>query len=113
MPDIGGVIFAGLRGDAKIGTQESGTEFCNKLFAGVAFIAEALTAEVTVKAALMLCPVRELVRFGGGVALGVLEGFRDWKLDRVGGGGVIGSVSAMAEGCAGRSKESLGILDEL
>lgn len=57
MPDIGGVVVAWLRGDTQIGTKESGAQFSDQLFAGVAFITEALAAEVTVKAALMFGPV--------------------------------------------------------
>lgn len=50
---------------------------------------------------------------GGGVAFGVLEGFRGRKLDDIEGRGVIGHIPTMAERCAGRIEELLGVFEEL
>ena len=81
--DIVGVVFPDLRGDAEVGTQESGAEFCDQLLAGIACVAETLAAEVTVETCFMACPVRELVKRGGIVAFLVLERLERRKLDVV------------------------------
>ena len=49
MADVVGVVVPDLRGDAEVGTQERGAQFCDQLFAGIAGIAESLAAEVTVE----------------------------------------------------------------
>ena len=81
--DIVGVVFPDLRGDAEVGTQESGAEFCNQLLAGIACVAETLAAEVTVETCCMACPVREFVKRGGIVAFLVLERLKRRELDVV------------------------------
>ena len=55
--EIGGVVLADIGRDAEIGTEESGTQFCNELLAGIAFIAEALAAKVTGEPCVMAGPV--------------------------------------------------------
>ena len=55
--EIGGVILADVGRDAEIGTEGSGTQFCNEFLAGIAFIAEAFAAQVAVKAVLGFRPV--------------------------------------------------------
>ena len=56
--EIGGVVLADVGRDAEISTEESGTEFRDEFLAGIAFIAEALAAQVAVKAVLGFRPVR-------------------------------------------------------
>ena len=53
--DIVGVVCADLRGDAEVGTQESGAQFCDEFLAGIACVAETLAAEVTVETCFMAC----------------------------------------------------------
>ena len=55
--EIGGMVFPDVGCDAEVGAEESGTEFRNQLLAGIAFIAEALAAQVTGKTCVMLGPV--------------------------------------------------------
>ena len=76
--DIVGMVCADFRGDAEVGTQERGAQFCDQLFAGIAGIAETLAAEVTVETCFMACPVRELVKGGGIIAFLVLKSFKRW-----------------------------------
>jgi hypothetical protein len=57
VPEIGGVVVSHFRRNAQFRAQEGGSKFGNELFACVAVIAEALRAELTVKAALGLRPV--------------------------------------------------------
>ena len=48
--DVGGVIFAGFEGEPEVSGQEGASHLGDKLFAGVAGIAEGLASEVTVVA---------------------------------------------------------------
>ena len=56
--DIGGVISARLGGQFQIGAEESRAKLGDQLFARIAFIAPFLASEFSVKAALVLRPVR-------------------------------------------------------
>ena len=56
--EIGGVILTDVGRDAEIGTEKSGPEFRDKFLAGIAFIAEAVAAQVTGETCFMACPVR-------------------------------------------------------
>ena len=47
--DIVGMVFPDFRGDAEVGTQERGAQFCDQLFAGIARVAETLAAEITIE----------------------------------------------------------------
>jgi hypothetical protein len=51
------MILAKLRRQIEIGGQKSGAEFGDKLFHGVAFIAETLAPEIAVKPRFMASPV--------------------------------------------------------
>ena len=55
--EIGGVVLADVGRDAEISTEEGGTEFRDEFLAGIAFVAEALATQVTVKTCFMLGPV--------------------------------------------------------
>ena len=48
--NVGGVIFAGLKRQFKIGTEESGAQFRNEFLLRIGVAAEAVAAEVAVKA---------------------------------------------------------------
>src|SRR5260370_10666240 len=56
--DIGGVVFAGLQRQFKVGTQEGCAQFGDQFFLGIGVAAEAVAAEVTVQAGFAACPVR-------------------------------------------------------
>ena len=55
--DIVGMVFPDLRGEAEVGTQERGAQFCDELLAGIARIAETLAAEITVETCFVTSPV--------------------------------------------------------
>ena len=55
--DVVGMVFPDLRGEAEVGTQERGAQFCDQLFAGIARVAETLAAEVTIETCRMASPV--------------------------------------------------------
>ena len=56
--EIRGVVLAEVGRDAEIGAEEGGTQFRNQLLAGIAFIAEAVAAQVTGETCLVARPVR-------------------------------------------------------
>ena len=60
--DIGGVIVANLGRELQIGAQKRRPEFGDKLLDSVAFVAEALAAEIAVQTLLVSRPVRRFVR---------------------------------------------------
>src|SRR5258708_656849 len=60
--DIGGVIFAGLQRQFKIGAQKSCAQFGDQFFLCIGVAAEAVAAEVAVKAVLGARPVRQFMR---------------------------------------------------
>ncbi len=99
---VGGVILARLGRDAEIRAQEGSAQLGDEFLAGVARVAEALPAEVAVEAARMLGPVRQLVRLGGGIALGVTERLGRGQLDEVRTGSVVGQVPAVTDDGTGR-----------
>ncbi len=68
------MVVADFRGDTEVCAQEGGTHFGDQPFAGVAFIPEALAAEVAVEAGRVARPVGQLMGQRRGVALRVLEG---------------------------------------
>ena len=76
---IGGVVFADLRGDAQVSAQESGSQLGDQFLEGVGIVPEAL-AKFAGIAALVAGPVNQLVGLGRGVALGILErlGLGSW-----------------------------------
>ncbi len=61
--NIGCMVAARFWRQLKIGTQESGTEFGHKLFAGVAFVAPAFAPQIAVKTAGVLRPVSANARW--------------------------------------------------
>jgi hypothetical protein len=63
------MIDAGLRGDAEIGAEESGSEFGDELLDRIGLIAETL-AELAIAAGLGAGPVRELAKQGRIVRFG-------------------------------------------
>ncbi len=79
------VIGAGIVGDLKIGTEEGGAEFGNRLLDRIGLIAEAL-AELPIAAALGAGPVAKLMTQRGKVGfrrrarLGADEGFAWWQV---------------------------------
>lgn len=60
--DIGGVIFAGLQRQFKIGAQEGCAQFGDQFFLGIGVAAEAVAAEVAVKAVFAARPMGQLMR---------------------------------------------------
>jgi hypothetical protein len=99
--DVVGMIFPDLRGEAEVDAKEGGAKLCDQLLAGIARVAETLTAEVTIETCCMACPVREFVKDGGIVAFLVLESLKGRRLDVIGCGGVVSLIAAEADGCAG------------
>lgn len=67
--DIRRMVGARLKGDAEVGTEESGTDFGNEFFAGIGVITEAFT-EIAVSAMLWRRPVHQFMEQGGIVAFG-------------------------------------------
>ncbi len=67
------MIGAGLGGQSKVGGQEGGAKLGDKLFHGVAFIAEALSPEVAVEAGGVAGPVGAFMRKRGVIAFRVAE----------------------------------------
>ena len=63
--DIGGMILAIFEGDPKISAEKCCAKLSDKLFAGIAGIAERLAPEVTIQALLVTRPVRAFMREGG------------------------------------------------
>ncbi len=55
--NIGGVIFAGLKRQFKIGTEESRSQFGNEFLLRIGIAAETVAAEVAVKAVFAAGPV--------------------------------------------------------
>ena len=66
------MILADFRRDFEIGAEEGGAELGNQFLLGVAFIAPTDAAHIAGQALFMLGPVAELMRQGGGIALGVV-----------------------------------------
>src|SRR6266849_3267187 len=81
--DIRGVIRAGLKRQFKIGAQEGGSEFGHEFFHGVGVAAEAVAAEVPVKARLVGRRVGGFMRQGAVKRLRVAEGVEGRHLDIV------------------------------
>src|SRR5512140_974989 len=54
--DVVGMVCPHLRGDAEVGTQDSGAKLCDQLFAGIASVAETLPAEIAVETWLVTSP---------------------------------------------------------
>ena len=59
---VGGMILAGLKREFKIGTKESGAQFGNEFLLRIGVAAEAVPAEVAVKAVLAAGPMGQLMR---------------------------------------------------
>src|SRR5260370_39770284 len=97
MRQVRGVVLTRLWRDAEIRAQERGAQLSDELFTGVARVAEALAAEVAIETARMLRPVRQLMRFGGGVALSVAERLRHGELDHVRTRSVVGHAAAVTD----------------
>jgi hypothetical protein len=57
-----GVIVADFRSQLKVCAQERGTQLGDQLLAGITFVAPRLAAEIALQAAVVLGPVRRLVR---------------------------------------------------
>ena len=55
--DIVGMVFPDFRGDAEVGAKEGGAKFCDELLAGIACVAEALAAEITIETCCVASPV--------------------------------------------------------
>ena len=47
--DVVGMVFPDVRGDAKVGTKKGGAQFRDEFLAGIARVAETLTAEVSIE----------------------------------------------------------------
>jgi hypothetical protein len=54
--EVVGMVCPDLRGDAEVGTEESGAKLCDQLFAGIARVAETLPAEIAVETCLVTSP---------------------------------------------------------
>src|ERR1035441_4307332 len=109
--DVGGVIVADLRGEFKIGAEESGTQLGDQLLAGVTFVAPAFAAEITIKAGRMLYPVTCLMGKGRVKAFSVGESLNRRHLDVVEFLRVVGLAAPVADiGARGR-EERLGVID--
>ena len=105
-------VPARLRRDAEIGAEEHRAQLGDEFFTGRARVAEALAPEVEIKTARVLGPMRELVRLGGSVALGVPERLGHGQLDDIGGGSVVGHVAAVTDDHTGGGEELLCALDQ-
>ena len=81
---IAGMIMARFDGEAKVGGEESCSQFGDKFLAGIAFIAPFFAAKAAVQAARVTSPVHGFVASGGIITMGVVEGRKRRKLDAVG-----------------------------
>jgi hypothetical protein len=71
--DLGGVIFARLKRQAKVCGEESRTQSRSKVLSRTAFIAPPLAPETPIAPRSVPDPVKRLVASHGIVALGVVE----------------------------------------
>lgn len=111
VPDIGGMVVAGLRGQVDIRREESAAELGHQLLAGVAFVTPPLAPEVSVKPGRMPGPVGELMGEGRIIALGITEARKGRQLYAIGCGAVPGAVSAVSNRSAAVEEEALRRLD--
>lgn len=103
--DIGSMILAYLRCDAKLGAEEGRADFGDQLFAGIPFIAPALTAKITVETGFMTRPMHHLMRKCGVVALAISEAFQRRHLHKIGTDIIIGLIAAVTDSCTGCFEE--------
>ena len=97
MVEVGGVVVAGLRGDAEVAAEKRGPDLGDQFFAGIALVAELPASEIPVEAGRVLRPVSHLVGQRRAIALGILEGHEGRHLHVIGLRGVIGLVAAVAD----------------
>ena len=95
----------------QVGTQESRTQLCNEFLSSIALVSPALAAKVSVKALLVLRPMRQFVRQRRIVAFGVLKCLERRHLHVIRLLRVIGTVPAVADVGLGVGKEPVGRLD--
>src|SRR4051794_23584607 len=111
--DVARVIRARLQGKAKVGSQESGSQFGHQLLASVSLIAPALAPEAPVQARGVTSPVQCLMPEGRVIALGIAEGGERGHADVIGRRGVEGLRAPMPDVGSGRGKERLRVGNRL
>lgn len=105
------MIHAWLRRQLQIGAKERRAKLGHQLFAGVAFIAPALAAKVTVKAGFVLRPVSQFMGKRGVVCLGAAKRLEGWHLHMIAAAAVMCAVPAMANVRASMPKEFFRVAD--
>src|SRR5262249_1520496 len=111
--DVCSVIFADLRCEFQVCTEEGCSEFGDEFFASVAFIAPVLAAKVALDARRVLRPVSRLVRKRCIEARCIHEALDRWHLDIVMLLRVVGPTTAESDMGVRGSEECFCSLDSL
>src|ERR1700733_8646629 len=109
--DVRCMILARLQRDFEVCTQERGSKFSNQFLHGIAFAAEPLSTEVTIKPAGAPGPVSAFVGKRRIVAIRIPEADERRHLDDVVRGAVVCAISAMTDYRTNRGEELLRVLD--
>jgi hypothetical protein len=109
--DVGCMILARVQIELEIRTQERSSKLSDQFLHGIAFAAEAMSTEVTIKPAGASSPVRAFVRKCRVVAIRIPEADERRHLDGVAGDAVVRAISAMTDDCTKRCEEPLRAFD--